>query len=83
MAFIFRLTEIIEKPHIVTYGHYYSITTVCIALSIILFIMYKICYNKHVKNYIVRHKMVKTDNNSDIDEISLHTPSPRRRTSLA
>lgn len=44
------LNRVIEKPHIVLYGDYYSYTTVIISLIIILAISYKLyCYCKSVK----------------------------------
>lgn len=45
-----NLNTVIEKPHIVLYGNYYSYATVIISLKIILVISYKLyCYYKLVK----------------------------------
>jgi len=83
------LDKIIEKPHIVLYGEYYSYTTIVIVIIIVIFtfiLLYKIIKSGKCPRSLNKNKVVfEMENVDELSQIATHTPktnSPKIRTSL-
>ena len=80
------VNKIIDKPHILEYGIYYSYTTTCIVLSILLYISYKIWKISKCRKYFI--KPIPTSTNvdpeiiPDAEEVESPIPLPRLNTSM-
>lgn len=87
-----NLDNIINKPHMILYGEYYSYTTIVITIVIISFILYKLCKSNTclliLNNLSLKKQTIPNPSNPEIcnepqDDISLQSiPAPRIRTSL-
>lgn len=80
-----ELDYIIDKPHIIEYGQYYSFTTIFIVICIISLISYKIYRCHGWRKYLFKKQPNKepVETSSDIESVILSIPSPRIRTNVS
>lgn len=76
-----NLDDIINKPHILEYGNYYSYTTIIIILSLLVYLSIKLYKSNRYCKYSIKHKPT-TDVETISDNVPIQDliPPPRLRT---